>query len=256
MNPLPQRKKSAEEIAKLRESFGVPAAEAAALPAVDSLPAEKPAPMPVAETKLSAPVAPAPPRPTVEAMPVLAEMKEVRSLKRSERVPVLHPEGTETVEKLPAPAAPVLVSPQASEAKVVRSLRKSEQGPVSAPRHSPRLDSSLPAHRHSDEEINRIRRMEAIGAMSSQEKPPNPIAHPLLIVPGYLLTATAVAGVYFFEFPLATTAACAATALLVAILIFIRKPLSRHHAAFITVAVLLIVVFGALHYFPQIQHGT
>ena len=32
MNPLPQRKKSAEEIAKLRESFGIPGQEPGAEP--------------------------------------------------------------------------------------------------------------------------------------------------------------------------------------------------------------------------------
>jgi K+-transporting ATPase A subunit len=45
-------------------------------------------------------------------------------------------------------------------------------------------------------------------------------------------------------------------ALIIAAIIFFKKPLSVHHAAFITVAVLFVVVFGALHYFPQLRHGT
>jgi K+-transporting ATPase A subunit len=29
-----------------------------------------------------------------------------------------------------------------------------------------------------------------------------------------------------------------------------------HHAAFIAVLSLFVLVFGVLHYFPQLQHGT
>ena len=70
MNPLPQRKKTAEEIAKLREEF-MPQAPA---PSAAATKIEEPAPAP-----LPAPVS-YEPRPPVEAKPV-------RSLRKSERGP-------------------------------------------------------------------------------------------------------------------------------------------------------------------------
>jgi hypothetical protein len=47
-----------------------------------------------------------------------------------------------------------------------------------------------------------------------------------------------------------------AAALLISIFIFARRPLSRHHSAFIAAMALFVIVFGALHYFPNLQHGT
>ncbi len=256
MSPLPQRKKSAEEIAKLRESFGLPGQE----PGTESLPAESRPSTPAVESALPRVVAAANPQAVVEPVPVVHAPKEVRSLKRSERVVVLHPDDEEVVEKLLPVAAPVdlpvAAKPAVHSPKVVRSLRKSEQGPVQAPRVKPIPDSKLPVHRHSDEEISRIRRMEAIAAMTPQEKPRNLSAHLALVIPGYLMTLAGAAGMYFYDIPLAVTAALAGTTLLIALFIFIRKPLSRHHAAFMFIAALFLTVFGALHYFPQIQHGT
>jgi amino acid permease len=45
-------------------------------------------------------------------------------------------------------------------------------------------------------------------------------------------------------------------ALLFAAFIYFKKPLSLHHAAFIAVMSLFVIVFGALYYFPQLRHGT
>jgi K+-transporting ATPase A subunit len=44
--------------------------------------------------------------------------------------------------------------------------------------------------------------------------------------------------------------------MLVAAFIGIRKPISRHHAAFIAVIALFVIIFGALHYFPHLRHAT
>ena len=76
------------------------------------------------------------------------------------------------------------------------------------------------------------------------------------MIPGYLLVLAGAGGVYFYNSPLVVTAALAGVALLIALFIFIRKPLSRHHGAFIFVGTLLLTVFGTLHYFPQFQYGT
>lgn len=77
MNPLPQRKKSAGEIAKLRESLGIPGAVPPAAPPVPP------------EASTGEPQATA-------ADPSTGDLKPVRSLRKSERLPA--------PEKRPAPA--------------------------------------------------------------------------------------------------------------------------------------------------------
>lgn len=70
---IPQKKKSPEEIAKLRESLGLPGSEPVTAP--------DPGPVVPAPPVQAAPPQPAPePRPPVEAKPV-------RSLRKSERIP-------------------------------------------------------------------------------------------------------------------------------------------------------------------------
>ena len=139
--------------------------------------------------------------------------------------------------------------------KVVRSLRKSEQGPI-APVAPPPADSKLPVHRHSEKEIHEIRRQEMLSAQNVAGHLKSLTAHSVLIVPGYLFALAAAVGIHFYDFQKENAAGCVLGALLVAAIIFFKKPLSVHHAAFITVAALFVVVFGVLHYFPQLRHGT
>ncbi len=188
MSPLPQRRKSPEEIAKLRESFGIPGTEQGAALEKETPPSPEPPP--------------------------------------------------------PAAAEPV---------KPVRSLRKSDEA---IPRLESPPDSNLPHQRHSQEEIEAIRRREALAVMNT---PPNRRlfpAHPALVAPGYLATAIATAGIWFYQFPLWATALCALAAFGVAGALFMRHPVSRHHAAFIAVLALLLLVFASLYYFPQLRHAT
>ncbi|RYD17087.1 MAG: hypothetical protein EOP88_28420 [Verrucomicrobiaceae bacterium] len=295
---LPQRKKSAEEIAKLRESLGIPGqppdegpppaevtppgaevapedAEVVAreIPAKEEAPAGKdesaakdePAakeeavvsPSPSKSKAEPAPVAK--PAPALEPLPVSdpPAPRAVRSLKRSERIPVL------SVENEPAePAAPreepslpgKTVLPTMQTARTVRSLKKSEQGPVE--HHEPAADSKLPQYRHSDKELGEIRRREAIAAVNTQEPPKPMVAHLSMVIPGYLAAIGGGVGFHYYDLAIQVTAVCVGIALLVAAFIFIKRPLSRHHAAFIAVMTLFVIVFGALHYFPQLQHGT
>lgn len=254
MSQLPQRKKSAEEIARLRESIGVPPIPAEPVP-TDPPPPANPTPPPqdlvdtivpanheatVVHSPETIPLSPAP------ALPPEAAAKPVHSLKRSERTPAPAPQAPAT----PPPPRPASVKP-------VRSLRKSEQAPPSSPaHHEPPPDSPLPHHRHSDREIQEIRRREALAVMNA---PPNPKlfpAHPALIVPGYLTTAAAAAGFLFYEFHIAATSSLLAVSLAFAAWIFRRFPISRHHSAFIAVLTLLVLVFAALHYFPQLRHAS
>jgi hypothetical protein len=134
-------------------------------------------------------------------------------------------------------------------------LRKSEQAPAAPHPESP-PDSPLPHHRHSDEEIAEIRRRETLALMNAQPNAKLFPAHPGIIIPGYLSAFASAAGIYFYQFPIAATLAFVFFSLAVAAFIGIRKPVSRHHAAFISVISLFVLVFGALHYFPSLRHAT
>lgn len=243
MSLLPQRKKSAEEIAKLRETFGIPGAAAAS---EDVSPAS-PAPEGIIESPVEKAEAPVPAETTLPAMAVAPPPKPVKSLRRSERSPVL-----------PAADAiqPAILSTPHS-AKPVRSLRKTEQVPLAATdHHTPPADSTLPFHRHSDEEMDKIRLQAAISRQAAPVLFADQIAHFALLIPAYLLAIGGGVCFHFYEFPIGATAGCAGAALLIAIYIFLKKPLSRHHAAFLSVIVMFVIVFGALYYFPQLRHGS
>ena len=267
MSLLPQRKKSAEEIAKLRESLGItgpsPEGEAPAeiemAAPVDAKISRAEAAVPVAQNiPVPAPTAPLAPIPAPEAH----EPKPVRSLKRSERIPVLPVDDKElldyVMQQAVAPEIPVTPPlPVAHAPKQVRSLRKSEQVPLPVDyRPEPPPDSKLPFHRHSEQEINEIRRQEAIAMLAPAVHPRSLTAHRVLVIPGYLFALGGAVCFYCYELPLPYTLACVVVALLIAAFIFFKKPLSRHHAAFISVAVLFVIVFGTLYYFPQLNYGT
>jgi hypothetical protein len=221
MSLLPQRKKSVEEIATLREGFGLAPPEA---------PPEAPA-----EMKAPAPLHPGPPVWIPE-------------------IPANSPG-----EKIPQPASPTPEpQPVPAPAKIIRSLRKSEQGPRSAT--APPLQASkLPSHRHSADQVQEIRRQEALSQLQLPPHPMTLVAHLALVIPGYLGVLGAAGFGLFYDteklHPL-ITAAGVAVAVVIASYIFFKKPLSHHHAAFIVVMALLVIVFGTLSYFPNLQHGT
>lgn len=260
MSLLPQRKKSPEEIAKLRESLGVPSAPMdadgvpdTALPAAATGPVDTivPAPHEAAVVHSDSAISAEHPPSPIPA-PVSRGPKPTHSLKRSERTPSPQGEESPTVHiAAPEPAAEQVP-------KLVRSLKKSEQGPVFQPdpTATSSLDSKIPFHRHSDKEIAEIRRREALAMMQARPNPKLAVAHPALLAPGYVLAIAGASCFYFYEFPIEATAGCAAAALLIAGFIFLQRPISRHHAAFIAVIALFVIVFGALHYFPHLQHAT
>jgi uncharacterized membrane protein YozB (DUF420 family) len=116
----------------------------------------------------------------------------------------------------------------------------------------------LPQHRHNANQINDLRRRDALSHLGAAPARPR-AAHLALVIPGYLLAAAG--GTYFWFYdPIrqhpAVTMSCAGLAFLIAIWIFVRAPLSRHHAAFIAVIAFFTTIFGALYYFPQLTHGT
>jgi uncharacterized membrane protein YozB (DUF420 family) len=77
-----------------------------------------------------------------------------------------------------------------------------------------------------------------------------------MILPGYLFPPAAAAGIWFYQIHIAATAMLAILSLAIAGVILWRKPVSRHHAAFIAVLALFLIVFSALYYFPQLRHAT
>ncbi len=262
MSLLPQRKKSAGEIAKLRETLGIPgqAPVVEDLPLLDALGASHASF--AAKNSTEAPVSKAPTSAfdtgaLMAPLPIAPQhhARPVRSLKRSERIPVLplhELTGDEIAQPSSQPAAPV-----SHPAKIVRSLRKSEQVPLTPSAiHSPPADSNLPVHRHNDQELNQLRKQAAL-AMQAPTVPFGAVtAHLALLIPGYLFAIGGGVCYYFYELPISMTSACVAVALIIAGFIFFKKPFSRHHAAFISVISLFVIVFSALYYFPLLSYGT
>lgn len=273
MSLLPQRKKSPAEIAQLREDLGIRAAHPDGNPTTDPPP---PAAIPPSPPASSPPfsLTAAPPAADLPPAPGRSQPKPVHSLKRSERIPPPAP-----AEPVPAPPADV-AAPVTLTLKPVRSLKKSELVPLPAPQAPPPPDSKLPYHRHSDEELQQLRRQQALTLLNPVIDPQLAGARTPVIVIGYL-TALAGASPYaaqlyqawfpddagsaatttpplvaFILLPGVIPACCLAAALLVAGFIALKKPISRHHAAFIAVITLFVTVFDLLHYFPQLRHGT
>ena len=233
---LPQRRKSAEEIAKLRESMGIPGAvDPAAQPAQPAAPAPAPAgEAAVADQAAAAPVAAGPamvPPPLTEALP-LAAAKPVRSLRKSERQVV--------ARKVPVAASGV---------------------------------AGIPLRRRGDDELIEMRRIQAT-------PPDKSIAHiQQLAMPwpavalGYLLPLCGAICAWFaawspavppLDFPaewiadlsrqpwlakagLGALGLFGGSAFALAGWFALKKPRSRHHAGFISIITLLVLVFGILH---------
>ncbi|QJE97752.1 hypothetical protein [Luteolibacter luteus] len=249
---LPERRKSAEEIAKLREAMGVPGA-------APGDPEEVPAPQ--AEVPFQAPLPEETPQtPAAETKPA-ATVPAARSETRT-----------------PAPSEPEEARRPIN--KSVRSLRKSEQGPVTTSTLPRTGTVVLPAHRHSDRELMELRRTQAAPPDQSIAYIKNlTVAWPLVAV-GYLLPlGGALLGwlsvwtptIMEPDFPAMWMADLSrkpwlGTAGLVALVLLSvlglvlagwfawKKPRSRHHAGFITIISVFTVVFAILSKFSP-THG-
>lgn len=226
---IPERKKTPEEIAALREGLGIP---------------DKPPAPPEQKT-------PRHPAPEPEATPV------------PRRPPVhLEPDITNTAPESatqpvhlnvpPAPTSPPEVSTINSH-----SLRKHELPLAPAPAVTQK--TSIPTHRHDPRDIAEIRKREALAKLNQPEVDPalhlrKQTAHPLLYIPGYLLSVVAAITIYkhFHHF---TPLALLLASLLLVIFIALKKPRSRHHAALIFIVIFLTAVFGGLHYAPLFQNA-
>lgn len=245
MSPLPERRKSPEELAKLRESLGIP-----------------PDGQPPAEEKPTPPSEPPAPR----------EIKQLESTPTPEPEPAEEPVAEEAADAVPK------VRPKTPP----HSLRKSRSLEVDQPkpvRH--REDGKLPSRRHTDDELMRMRRMEttappeaSAAAYLARQHASVPL---VLLFYGFLVISLVLAlaellwiskaGAIDMPFDwlrdavsqpwwrTAVAAAVGATsvvALVGAGWLAWRRPLSRHHAGFLTIGAMLVLVFGTLYFFPNL----
>ena len=281
MNPLPQRKKSPEEIAKLRQTLGIhpppPGAQA---------PKQRPTP----STGPNGPSTPPPPSAMIPAdngPPQAHTRPQWRSFKRSENSP--HPILVTPLLDTPILATPILGTPLQSASSAPPApfgLPRTPLLPVEASRHlkpsrplqpaasvaHPVADSQLPHQRHSPQELALARRRDALAVISHGAYQLPAAAHPVILACGYLLAIVGTAAPTLLDglsrltgsytlgmawshgYHLLT--ACNLAALPIAAIIFARKSLSRHHAAFMAIIVFFALVFALIHYFSQLRHAT
>ncbi len=270
--PLPERRKTPEELAKLRESLGIPA-EGAPEDA-PGLKRGEPAELPDESESLKAAVFEAPDKSVRHDRP--GQERETRDATAEEAGGELgRPKESMTGTVMPRETE------KPSPHGPPPNLRKSASLPVDRPkpvRH--REDGSLPVRRHTDEELMRLRRMDAAPMGAAVQD----LARRTLSLPGmilfYLLAASAVtllvieslwlSRVTALDLPfdwlrslvgrdwyqsgmMALIGGLSVWVLLIAGWIAWRRPLSRHHAGFLTIIAVLVLVFGILYFFPELH---
>ncbi len=118
--------------------------------------------------------------------------------------------------------------------------------------------SKLPVKRHSPEELDDLRRREMLTQLNAE--PPTNFkftgAHPALIILGYLMASAGATSFWIMTYPWQAVAGGCAAALLLAGFIALRRPVSRHHAGFISAIALITGVFATIHLFPDLQHAS
>ena len=265
MKPLPQRKKSPEELAKLRETFGIrPAPPDAPSPPELSRPA----------TGSNAPDAPPPAAAAMapdDAPPQVHTRPHWRTFKRSDHSP-LAPADTPR-QSAAAPTAPFGLprtpAVPAATSHPLKPLRPLQLAAAAAP---PSADSTLPRHRHSAQELAQARRRDAQAVISHGAYQLPTATHPALLACGYVLVIGGAAAPTLLDLMASLTdsytlgrawgqgyhllSGATLAALAIAALIFVRNTLSRHHAAFIAIIGFFALVFALIHYLSLLRHAT
>ncbi|MGJ8632368.1 MAG: hypothetical protein ACSHX7_00455 [Luteolibacter sp.] len=240
---IPKKKKSAEELAALRENLGIPevpppAAPSSATARPTPLPLEitapEPIPAPAPQEKKEIPSAPA---------PVLDPIHPDQPPEMELREPLVH---------LDIPAAPAPSRDYASH-----SLRKHE--PKLAPAPVVTNKTTLPDRRHDADDIARMRKADTISHISGEAPDPaahlrSMTAHPVLLAIAYL-PALASGFLAWRNFHYITPLALLILASILAAYIFKTKKRSRHHSAFLLIIILMTLAFGGLHYAPLFQNA-
>lgn len=231
MSLLPQRKKSAEEIAELRGNLGVPAQR----PADETAAFADAAPLPKIDAdafdlkKVESPVEDFSFVPTLAIDPSIDNQPKVEAEATPENEPVV---------------AKLVVSEPKPEPIVV---------PITV---SAETDGKIPNRKHSPSEIDRLRRQGALTQVEQVFDPRLQKAHPFLVALGYIPVIIGASIAWFYDQPIIVTAPFVVISMLVALYVLLRKPISRHHAGFIFAICFLAIAFGILHYFPQLQHAA
>ncbi len=288
MSPLPKKKKTAEELAALRESLGIssdgpppgppgmmgpgPTAPVGAAP-LPEVKVETPvAPFAETEVKLEPEVPEVSPK-EEELVKVVAEEvtelqpKPVRSLRRSERLPVDQPKKVlaKDTGKLPT-----------------RRHREGQRIPLEKPMEPVSVGSgNLPTRKHTDQELARMRLAPLPGvepaAVHLARQTMGLFGLVAVYGAGVILMLAAAAGamaakvsridlpfdwlreaVALPHFPVilfGIMVGGVAVMLLGAAWIYFKKPLSQVHAALMTIIAVLVLVFGTLYFFPGL-HGA
>lgn len=287
MSPLPERRKTPEELAKLRESLGIPAeGPPAGAPGVKR---DEPADETEVEALKSA-VFESPEEETA-AMDAPAPEMETPDPSAEERAEELEDGDEEAAEKLvpeegeedPGGDLEGSTEPKHPDHLPAHSLRKSAGLAVDQPkpvRH--RSDGSLPARRHTDAELMKLRRIEK----GPEETPVDYLSRRTLALPAvislYALAVLSVAvllmeSLWWSRTPpldlpfgwmrdwviqdwyrvsvMGIVGGLAVGSLLFAGWVAWRRPLSRHHAGFVVIMAVLVLVFGTLYFFPNL-HGA
>jgi hypothetical protein len=215
MSALPERKKSAEEIARMREQMG--------LPFVSPPPADVPAEEPIEP----------------EARPVFPS-KPVHPFKPSEREPVKEGSSPE----IPPSGLPVR---RRSERELDELRRRESLRALAMDTPAPVVHLQMMTAHWS---LVALGYLLAIAAALDEkvlvwlEKVQSPLAD-FQAALSKASTAQALGYLRAFGF--------SAGALLIALFIALRYPRSRHHAGFIAVIAGLVLVFDLLYYFPNLN---
>jgi hypothetical protein len=140
--------------------------------------------------------------------------------------------------------------------KRIHSLRRIEL-PL-APGYEIQNQTQIPQTRRSPEDIAELRKRETLANFSAN--PVNPLshlekltAHPALLTLTYLIAFLAIYAAWQAVFFITPISLIFVSGLLTAY-IFWRKKRSRHHAAILTIILVMTLVFGGIHYAPLFSH--
>jgi hypothetical protein len=165
----------------------------------------------------------------------------------------------------PASEQPQLPTPQPaapadSPATPPRPHR--QKAPAIRPRDIPEVPpapidqaTGLPVKRHTRDELAALRLRSMFETQDGAQSMPVRRERTLFVIGGYLLAAAAIIPIAR-SMPAILPMALCFVALTYAAYLFIYRPYSRHHAAFIGILVLFVLVYAALQYFPHLRHAT
>tara|TARA_Y100000385_G_C13023668_1_gene607377 strand:+ start:662 stop:1036 length:375 start_codon:yes stop_codon:yes gene_type:complete len=111
--------------------------------------------------------------------------------------------------------------------------------------------TTLPEQKQSIDELNELRMRNAFAVRPPVQEIRSLALHPAMLVALYILCFTgvglAVGGIY------RASLICGGCSLLITLLIYWRKPRTRHHASIIVIISLLVLVFGTVYHHKHLE---